>query len=211
MTQPLNPDPGPDPQKGPPSRRTAILLAVAAVLAVIVVIGIVLVSTSGDDEPTAAPSSSSSVVTQTVTETPSATDAPTTTDDTTTTDETTTTTTTDDTSTTTDPRPNPGGVLIYDCGGQSQVRPSDITSIYCGDNSVSVTDISWSSWGPRTASGSGTENINLCRPNCAAGNYEQRAVQVELSRLQRKAFTSITVTGTDGVTATYRLTGAAPN
>ncbi|MCP2175359.1 hypothetical protein LX13_001166 [Williamsia maris] len=173
--------------------------------------GIILVAVSGDDDPasTASSSSPSSVVTQTVTETPSTTEAPTTTDETTTEETTTTTTETSESSSTA--QDNPGGLVIYDCGGAPQVRPTDVTSIYCGDNSVSVSDITWNRWGPRSAVGTGTEAVNLCRPNCAAGNYEQRQVDVVLGDPERKTFTTITLTGTDGVTQTYKLTGNAPN
>lgn len=210
MTEPMNTPPEPEPDTTPMSRRTTILIAIAAVLAIVVVAGIILVAVSGDDDPAStASSSSSSVVTQTVTETPSTTETTTTTPDETTTEETTTTTQTSASSSTA--QDNPGGVVIYDCGGSSQVRPSDITSIYCGDNSVSVSDITWTRWGPRSATGTGTEAVNLCRPNCAAGNYEQRQVDVVLGSPERKTFTTITLTGTDGVTQTYKLTGNSPN
>ncbi len=208
MTEPTNTPPEPEPDTTPMSRRTTILIAIAAVLAIAVVAGIILVAVSGDDDPAStvsSSSSSSSVVTQTVTETPSTTEAPPTT-----TDETTTTTPESSASSTT-PQDNPGGLVVYDCGGQPQVRPTDVTSIYCGDNSVSVSDITWTRWGPRSAVGTGTESVNLCRPNCAAGNYEQRQVDVVLGGPERKTFTTITLTGTDGVTQTYELTGNAPN
>ncbi len=209
MTEPTNTPPEPEPDTTPMSRRTTILIAIAAVLAIAVVAGIILVAVSGDDDPAStvsSSSSSSSVVTQTVTETPSTTEAP----PTTTTDETTTTTPESSASSTT-PQDNPGGLVIYDCGGQPQVRPTDVTSIYCGDNSVSVSDITWTRWGPRSAVGTGTESVNLCRPNCAAGNFEQRQVDVVLGGPERKTFTTITLTGTDGVTQTYELNGNAPN
>ncbi|WP_328856783.1 hypothetical protein OG579_16265 [Williamsia herbipolensis] len=222
MTEPFTPgphdfqpdEPGSDPAAGPDpsSRRTTILLAVSAVAAVAIVIAAILIATSGSsDSPTAASASTSSTpTTETVTVTPS------TTDETTTTEETTTTTeepSTEDSasSTASETAGNGRDAAVYDCAGNPQVRPTEITSIYCGDNAVSLTNMQWTRWGAREAVGSGTEVRKVCEPNCAQGSVVGEQVTVVLGDVTKKAFGTVTVTDENGTSKTYRLTGNAPN
>ena len=53
-------------------------------------------------------------------------------------------------------------------GGEPQVRPTSI-AIGC-DGHISMSNVTWSSWGASTASGSGSVTVNSCQPNCATGS-----------------------------------------
>jgi hypothetical protein len=57
-------------------------------------------------------------------------------------------------------------------GGDSQPteRPANVIFETCADASKQLTDLVWTSWGPRGADGTGTYSHNVCEPNCAAGH-----------------------------------------
>jgi hypothetical protein len=51
-----------------------------------------------------------------------------------------------------------------------------------GDSTTSLWDMTWSSWNPAEAVGTGTEKLNDCTPDCAAGTLHPVPVKVTLSR-----------------------------
>jgi hypothetical protein len=48
-------------------------------------------------------------------------------------------------------------------------RPRKLNVLGCASVAVAVQDMSWSSWGPQGADGTGTAVFKICDPNCAAG------------------------------------------
>jgi hypothetical protein len=48
-------------------------------------------------------------------------------------------------------------------------RPKKLNVLGCASVAVAVQDMSWSSWGPQGADGTGTAVFKICDPNCAAG------------------------------------------
>ena len=63
-----------------------------------------------------------------------------------------------------------------------------------GDASYIITGITWSSWGPDTATGTGTSNIQGCVPNCAQGSETPVTTTITLSNVQGGQFTQFSVT-----------------
>lgn len=55
----------------------------------------------------------------------------------------------------------------YDPGQPAQQRP--VSFAYNCDTTGVMEDMTWTSWGPDGASGTGTDNSVECRPNCAQG------------------------------------------
>jgi hypothetical protein len=50
-----------------------------------------------------------------------------------------------------------------------------------GDSTAFLWDMTWTSWTATGAAGTGTEKLDDCTPNCAAGTQHSVAVRVELS------------------------------
>ena len=48
-------------------------------------------------------------------------------------------------------------------------RPKRLNVLGCASVAVALQDMSWSSWGPQGADGTGTAVFKVCDPNCAAG------------------------------------------
>lgn len=48
-------------------------------------------------------------------------------------------------------------------------RPKKLNILGCASVAVALQDMSWSSWGPQGADGTGTAVFKVCDPNCAAG------------------------------------------
>lgn len=72
-------------------------------------------------------------------------------------------------------------VFPSDCTSGHSEEPSSIV-VTCADAGTTLSDVSWSSWGNDTASGTGTAEVNDCDPNCAAGSTKSYPdVSVELS------------------------------
>jgi len=63
-----------------------------------------------------------------------------------------------------------------------EVRPDQITD--SGDGSGYVKDLVWSAWGSPQATATGTEEINNCTPNCAAGKFTGYPATVTLAGLR---------------------------
>lgn len=71
-------------------------------------------------------------------------------------------------------------VVVVDCFSQAQVRPEEYL-LACGDGNNRLVDLRWDTWGPRTATATGTDMVNDCRPYCAAGRFRAYPVTVTLS------------------------------
>jgi hypothetical protein len=72
----------------------------------------------------------------------------------------------------TQPPAPPSGFAIPGCYNPSVppvARPKKLNVLGCASVAVSLQDMSWSSWGPQGADGTGTAVFKMCDPNCAAG------------------------------------------
>jgi len=73
---------------------------------------------------------------------------------------------------TTQPPPTPTYFAIPGCYNPSVPpveRPKKLNILGCASVAVALQDMSWSSWGPQGADGTGTAVFKICDPNCAAG------------------------------------------
>jgi hypothetical protein len=57
----------------------------------------------------------------------------------------------------------------YNPSVQPAERPKKLNILGCASVAVALQDMSWSSWGPQGADGTGTAVFKMCDPNCAAG------------------------------------------
>lgn len=57
-------------------------------------------------------------------------------------------------------------------------RPKRLNVLGCASVAVALQDMSWSSWGPQGADGTGAAVFKICDPNCAAGYQLSRPVVV---------------------------------
>ncbi|MFE9629691.1 hypothetical protein [Streptomyces sp. NPDC006463] len=79
------------------------------------------------------------------------------------------------------PTPRPGTVVVADCFDKAQVRPEEYL-LACGDGNNRLVGLRWDTWGQRTATATGTDMVNDCRPYCAAGRFHPYPVTVTLSK-----------------------------
>lgn len=94
-------------------------------------------------------------------------------------------------------------VVVVDCFSQAQVRPEEYL-LACGDGNNRLVGLRWDTWGPRTATATGTDLVNDCRPYCAAGRFRAYPVTVTLGDPQAwpehpevERFTTIRLVYTD--------------
>ncbi|MFG2342371.1 hypothetical protein [Streptomyces yangpuensis] len=78
------------------------------------------------------------------------------------------------------PAPDP---VVVDCFSKPQTRPEEYL-LACGDGNNRLVDLHWTTWGPQTATATGTDMVNDCRPYCAAGRFRPYPVTVTLSHPQ---------------------------
>ncbi|MET9886442.1 hypothetical protein ABZZ20_25550 [Streptomyces sp. NPDC006430] len=78
----------------------------------------------------------------------------------------------------------PDPVVVVDCSSQAQVRPEEYV-LACGDGNNQLIRLRWDTWGPQTATATGTDMVNDCRPYCAAGRFHPYPVRVTLGNPQR--------------------------
>jgi hypothetical protein len=73
--------------------------------------------------------------------------------------------------TTTQPAPPTSFAIpaCYNPSVQPAERPKKLNVLGCASVAVALQDMSWSSWGPQGADGTGTAVFKMCDPNCAAG------------------------------------------
>ncbi|MCP3753532.1 hypothetical protein [Streptomyces sp. TBY4] len=74
-------------------------------------------------------------------------------------------------------------VVVVDCSSQAQVRPTEYI-LACGDGNNRLVELRWDTWGPGTATATGTDMVNDCRPYCAAGRFRAYPVTVTLANPQ---------------------------
>ena len=84
--------------------------------------------------------------------------------------------------------PSPAGADTF-LAGEQDVNDTALHAPACasgcvlsGDSTVILYGMTWSSWTGTTAAGAGTERIDDCEPNCAAGGQYRVAVTVTLSQ-----------------------------
>ncbi|WP_433590414.1 hypothetical protein [Nocardia sp. CA-145437] len=93
--------------------------------------------------------------------------------------------------------------VVNDCVANKAVEKPASMLLACGDGGLSVRDITWSSWGPDTAEGDGTEYRRVCEPSCAAGRTASGATHVTLRKVQDGYFTEAAITDLDGKPETW--------
>jgi hypothetical protein len=71
--------------------------------------------------------------------------------------------------------------VVVNCLFKPQTRPSDFI-LTCADAGDVLAHMHWVSWGPTAAFATGTEQINDCTPNCAAGKFINYPVLINLWR-----------------------------
>ncbi|WP_104633270.1 hypothetical protein [Streptomyces sp. MH60] len=109
--------------------------------------------------------------------------------------------------------------VLVDCSGQPQIGPGAYV-LACGDGNSRLVSLRWFRWDPQAAVGRGTNAVNDCEPDCAAGAFHSYPVTVRLDMptggeqgTGQAHFTRITLTYTDGRpdgsprTVTYPLPG----
>ncbi|MGW1773912.1 hypothetical protein [Streptomyces sp. NPDC002104] len=99
--------------------------------------------------------------------------------------------------------PAPDPVVVVDCSSQAQTRPAEYV-LACGDGNNRLVGLRWSTWGPGSATATGTDMVNDCRPYCAAGRFRPYPVKVVLGDPQAwpdhpdlRRFTTIRLLYTD--------------
>jgi hypothetical protein len=65
--------------------------------------------------------------------------------------------------------------------GQMRIRPRTIMDA-CGTGAFYVSRIRWSSWTPRSATGTGVAHQNTCMPACPAGNFVTYRIAIHLTQ-----------------------------
>lgn len=73
----------------------------------------------------------------------------------------------------------------YNPAVQPSPRPKKLNVLGCASVAVALQDMSWSSWGPQGADGTGTAVFKLCDPNCAAGYQLTEPVVVHAWNAQK--------------------------
>src|SRR5215207_7514176 len=71
-------------------------------------------------------------------------------------------------------------LLISNCA-KAKLKPANVI-LACGDASFGATGMSWSSWTRKRATGTGTGQLNDCKPNCAQGKTKTAPIQLRLGK-----------------------------
>ena len=90
-------------------------------------------------------------------------------------------------------------VPVLATAGYDGTRPGLIT--FSGDAGYVITGIHWSTWGPESAYGTGTSNIQGCVPNCAYGSETPYTTTVTLTAPAAGRFTRVTAVRDGQVTS----------
>lgn len=85
----------------------------------------------------------------------------------------------------TPPAPTGTTGVAADCNGPTtdtalSQEPATIV-IACADDGIGLQDLTWTSWGATSATGTGTLWLNLCTPDCATGQFGHYPASVTLS------------------------------
>jgi hypothetical protein len=73
-------------------------------------------------------------------------------------------------------------VYFHDVDFHNVVKPK--TLFLTGDGTLEVQNVSWSSWGGATATGSGSAEHHGCTPSCAQGTVHHDHVTITLSKIK---------------------------
>jgi hypothetical protein len=77
-----------------------------------------------------------------------------------------------------------GPAIVVSCpGAVATSRPTSF-NIACGDGSVEAVDLSWTSWGPKSANAAGKVAANNCSGGCAKGTFHDFPARFVLSDLK---------------------------
>lgn len=94
-------------------------------------------------------------------------------------------------------------VKISDCD-KALKRPRTVV-LTCGDGTIALEKLSWSSFGGSSASAKGTISVNACEPNCASSRSRSYPVKIVASR-RKSCNGKLSVYGSVAIT----FTGAKP-
>ncbi|MRH88562.1 hypothetical protein GFY24_14090 [Nocardia sp. SYP-A9097] len=97
--------------------------------------------------------------------------------------------------------------VVYDCtrtADKAVQRPSNML-LACGDGGLWVKDITWTSWGPDTAEGEGTQSRRVCVPNCAAGGVATAPTHITLRDIEDNRFRQALISDLNGKPETWPL------
>lgn len=73
--------------------------------------------------------------------------------------------------------------VLVDCLWHPEVRPTDFM-LACGDGNSRLTSLRWTSWNDNSATATGFNVVNDCKPYCAAGKFHSYPVVVRLDTPQ---------------------------
>jgi hypothetical protein len=104
-------------------------------------------------------------------------------------------------------------LLISNCA-KAKLKPANVI-LACGDASFGATGMTWSSWSRKSALGTGTGQLNDCKPNCAQGKTKTAPIQLRLGKPVRcsngkRIFAKVRYTWTQGAPAKFPDTGSVP-
>jgi hypothetical protein len=104
-------------------------------------------------------------------------------------------------------------LLISNCA-KAKLKPANVI-LACGDASFGATGMTWSSWTRKSALGTGTGQLNDCKPNCAQGKTKTAPIQLRLGKPVRcsngkRIFAKVRYTWTQGAPAKFPDTGSVP-
>jgi hypothetical protein len=90
--------------------------------------------------------------------------------------------------------------VLVDCLWHPEVRPTDFM-LACGDGNSRLTSLRWTSWNDNSATATGVNVVNDCKPYCAVGKFHSYQVAVRLDTAQTwkrhpqaRQYTEITLT-----------------
>ncbi|MET7575208.1 hypothetical protein ABZT04_43140 [Streptomyces sp. NPDC005492] len=69
--------------------------------------------------------------------------------------------------------------VLVDCLWHPKVRPADFV-LACGDGNSRLTSLHWTNWNADSATATGFNVVNDCKPYCAAGKFHSYPVVVRL-------------------------------
>jgi hypothetical protein len=99
--------------------------------------------------------------------------------------------------------PHASAVAVVNCQHKAVVRPASFI-ISCADANRYLQQISWVSWGAKTARAHATYTENSCTPYCAAGKFVNYTATVTLSLPKtvrgKRVFTKLHVSYVSGTT-----------
>ncbi|MEV0904260.1 hypothetical protein [Streptomyces hokutonensis] len=77
----------------------------------------------------------------------------------------------------------PAVPVLVDCLWHPEVRPADFV-LACGDGNSRLASLRWTNWDANSATATGVNWVNDCKPYCAAGKFHSYPVVVRLDNAQ---------------------------